>query len=214
MITPDTPNQPGDGPAGRSDFADTAADPRPAAGAAAAHSDAAFEPSPPVVELGSGWPAWVLRLALLITAGTSVGLLLGDGIAVVVVVFLFVVAVVTAELPGSPAPAVLIGAVAIAVTAVNGDPLRPEVLIEIPVLHLVHVLSSLSALVPLRAVIQPRALLRPARRFVTVQIAVFAVVALAEALPTGRNTTVVELAGLVAATGLVMLAIRVLTREK
>jgi hypothetical protein len=199
---------------GRRDVDDTGAGSSRPAGSATAPADADSATHSPILELGSGWPAWVLRLVLLLTALGSVGLLRGDGIAAIVIVFLVVVAIVTAGLPASPAPAVLVGAVAIAVTARGGDPLRPEVLIEIPLLHLVHVLSSLCALVPLRAVIQPRALLRPARRFVTVQIAVFAVVALAEALPTGRNTTVVELAGLVAAAGLVMLAIRVLTREK
>lgn len=167
-----------------------------------------------VVELGPGMPNWVLRLGLLAVSVASVALLLGDGIAGVVLVFLFAVALVAAGLPSSPAPALLIGAVAVAVTVVGGDQLRPEVLIEIPLLHLVHVVSALTSLVPLRAVIRPAALLRPARRFVTVQIAVFTIVGLAEILPTGRNTTVVELAGLVGATGLVALAIYALTRGK
>jgi hypothetical protein len=167
-----------------------------------------------VVELGPGLPNWVLRLVLLGGSVASVALLLGDGIAGVVLAFLFVVALVTAGLPASPAPALLIGAVAVTLTVAGGDALRPEVLIEIPLLHLVHVVASLTSLVPIRAVIRPAALLRPARRFLVVQIAVFAVVGLAEILPTGRNTTVVELAGLVGALGLVVLAIYALTRGK
>jgi hypothetical protein len=165
-----------------------------------------------VLELGPGWPAWVLRLVLLAVAVGSVAVLLGSGIAGVVLVFLFAVALVAAGLPSSPAPALLIAVVAVALTAAGGDPLRPAVLIEIPLLHLVHAVASLTSLVPLRAVIQPAALLRPARRFVVVQLAVFAVVGLAEILPTGRNATVVELVGLAAVTGLVALAIYALTR--
>jgi hypothetical protein len=100
------------------------------------------------------------------------------------------------------------------VTAGGGDALRPEVLIEIPLLHLVHVAGSFAALVPVRALVRPAALLRPAVRFVAVQAITFAVVGVAAVLPTGRNTTVVELAGLVASTGLVILAIRLVARRR
>jgi hypothetical protein len=127
---------------------------------------------------------------------------------------LLVLVVVSAAVPASPAPAMLIGVVAIVIAVVGGDPLRPVVLLEIPLLHLVHLTASISALVPLRGVIRPAALRKPARRFLFVQIAVFAIVGLAEILPTEHNTTVVELAGLFAVVGLVLLAIRVLTREK
>jgi hypothetical protein len=37
---------------------------------------------------------------------------------------------------------------------------------------------------------------------------------MAAVLPTGRNTTVVELAGLIASTGLVILAIRMVVRRR
>lgn len=167
-----------------------------------------------VVELGRGWPGWVLRVVVLAAGLGSVSVLLGDGFAPVVLDLMFVFALVVPALPASPAPAILIGAVAIAVTAIGGDPLRPEVLIAIPLLHLVHAASAVAAFVPLRAVVQPRALLAPARRFVLVQVVVFAVVAVAAVLPTGRNTTVVELAGLLASAGLVALAIRLLTRQR
>jgi nitrate reductase gamma subunit len=168
----------------------------------------------PILELGRGLPGWLLRLVLLL-AGCGASLaLLGDGLITVVLVVLLVLTVVTAAVPASPAPAMLIGAVAIAVAVAGGDPLRPVVLLEIPLLHLVHLTASISALVPLRAVVRPAALARPARRFLFVQIAVFAVVGIAEILPTGQNTIVVELAGLFAVAGLVALAIRLLTREK
>lgn len=167
-----------------------------------------------VLELGSGWPAWSLRVVLLLAAVGTVVPLLGAGPAGVVLIVLFGLAVLAAALPATPAPALLIGAVAVTATALGGDPLRPAVLVEIPLVHLVHVVASLTALVPARAVLRPSALLRPARRFAAVQLAVFAVVGLAEVLPTGRNTTVVELAGLVAATGLVAVAIRAVHGRK
>jgi hypothetical protein len=169
---------------------------------------------PPILELGPGWPGWVLRLILLTAASGAVGTLLGDGLSVLVLVVLLCLALLTTALPASPAPALLIAAVVIAVTVVGGDPLRAVVLVEIPLLHLVHSVASITALLPLRSVVRPAALARPARRFVLIQVAVFAIVAVAEVLPTGRNTTVVELAGLIAASGLVLLAIRLLTRNR
>lgn len=170
--------------------------------------------SQPILELDRGLPAWLLRIVLLL-AGVGASLaLLGDGLISVVLVVLLVLSVVTAAVPASPAPAMLIGAVAIAVAVAGGDPLRPVVLLEIPLLHLIHLTASISALVPVRAVIRPAALARPARRFLFVQIGVFAIVGLAEILPTGQNSTVVELAGVFAVVGLVFLAIRLLTREK
>jgi hypothetical protein len=170
--------------------------------------------APPIVELGSGLPGWVLRLALLVVACGAAVAEMHDGPVAVVVGVLFVLAAVTTLAPASPAPAMLIAAVAIAVAVGGGDPLRPVVLVEIPLVHLVHVLASITALVPLRSVISPAALRRPALRFLAVQIGVFAIVGVAEILPTGRNTTFVEVVGLIAATGLVLLAIRLLTREK
>jgi hypothetical protein len=168
----------------------------------------------PILELGPGWPGWLLRLALLTAASGAVGTLLGDGLSTLVLIALLCLALLTAALPASPAPALLIAAVVITVTVVGGDPLRPVVLVEIPLVHLVHSLAAISALLPVRSIVRPAALARPARRFLLVQVAVFAVVAVAGVLPAGRNTTIVELAGLIAASGLVLLAIRLLTRGR
>jgi hypothetical protein len=168
----------------------------------------------PMTELGSGWPGWLLRLIVLLAGLGAATALLGNGTNNLALAFVFLFALVVPAIPSTPAPAILIGAIAVAVTAGNGDALRPEVLLEIPLLHLVHVSSSLAALVPLRAVIKPAALLRPLRRFLAVQVATFAVVGVATLLPTGRNPTVVELAGLVASTGLVVLAIRVVAGRR
>jgi hypothetical protein len=183
-------------------------------GPAGSGTGSAKPAAPPIVELGPGWPGVVLRLLLLTAGFAAVCTLLSDGLSVLVLVVLLALALLTAALPASPAPALLIAAVVITVTVVGGDPLRPEVLVEIPLLHLVHSTAAISALLPVRSVIRPAALVAPARRFVLIQVAVFAVVAVAEVLPTGRNTTVVELAGLIAASGLVLLAIRLLIKGR
>jgi hypothetical protein len=166
------------------------------------------------VELGRGWPGWVPRVVLLLAGLGAATALLGHGVESIAMGFIFVFAVLVPLVPATPSAAILIGAVAVAVAAGPGPALRPEVLIEIPLLHLVHVTAALSALVPHNAVIQPAALWPPVRRFVLVQAVTFAVVGLAAVLPTGRNTTVVELAGLIASTGLVILAIRMVVRRR
>jgi hypothetical protein len=168
-----------------------------------------------VLELGRGWPGWLPRLVLLLAGlAAAVVLRLDPNMNDIGFGFLVAFAVVVPMVPATPGPAILIGGVAVAVAAGNGDALRPEVLLEIPLLHLVHVTASFAALVPVRAVIRPGALLRPARRFVVVQAVTFAVVGIAALLPTGRNTAVVEVAGLIAATGLVALAIWLVARRR
>jgi hypothetical protein len=167
-----------------------------------------------IVELGRGWPGWVPRVVLLLAGAGAATALLGNGVDGIAMGFIFVFALLVPLVPATPSAAILIGAVAVAVAAGPGAALRPEVLIEIPLLHLVHVAAALSALVPYNAVIQPAALWPAARRFVVVQAVTFAVVGVAAALPTGRNTTVVELAGLIASTGLVILAIRMVVRRR
>lgn len=167
-----------------------------------------------VVEIGPGLPGWLVRVVLLLAAGGAVAVLAADGTVVPVLVVLFGLAGVTALAPASPAPAMLIVAVAVALVVEGSDPLRLAVLVAIPLVHLVHLTAALAALLPLRSVIRPSALLRPGRRFLVVQVVVFAVAGIAEILPTRRNATIVELAGLIAATGLVLVTIRLLTRHK
>jgi hypothetical protein len=170
--------------------------------------------APPVVELGRGWPGWVPRAVLLLAGLAATAVLFANGVNSIALGFIGVFALVLPLVPATPAPAILIGAVAVAVAAGGGDALRPEVLIEIPLLHLVHVAAAFAALVPVRALVRPAALLRPARRFVVVQVVTFVIVGVSALLPTGRNPTVVELAGLVAATGLVLVAIRLVAGRR
>lgn len=185
--------------------------PSSAAPATAATSD---PPGLPILELGPGWPGWVPRVVLLLAGLGASFVLLGDNVNSIAFGFILALALVVPLVPATPAPAILIGAVAVAVAASSGDALRPAVLLEIPLLHLVHVTASFAGLVPVRAVIRPAALWRPARRFLVVQALTFAVVAVAELLPTGRDPIVVEIAGLVASTGLVAVAIWLVARRQ
>ncbi|HEX3647739.1 MAG TPA: hypothetical protein VHV49_04885 [Pseudonocardiaceae bacterium] len=172
------------------------------------------QPSPPVVELGRGVPGWVIRVLSLLLCVGSVLVVYRDVPVVLLIIVLLVLAVVAATVPASPAPAVLIAAVALVLVFTQGDPLRPAVLLEIPLLHLVHATASVAALAPLRSIVRPDALIRPALRFLAVQAGVFAVVGLTEILPTGQNTTIVEIIGLIGVTTLVLVTIRLVTREK
>lgn len=168
----------------------------------------------PILELGRGWPGWVPRVIVLLAGLGAAAALLADDVNSIALGFIVLFALVVPLVPATPAPAILIAGVAVAVAAGGGDPLRPTVLLEIPLLHLVHLAASFAALVPIRAVIRPAALWRPARRFLVVQALTFAVVGVAELLPTGRNPTVVEIAGLIASTGLVVLAIWLVARRR
>lgn len=165
-----------------------------------------------IVELGPGVPGWVLRIALLLAGCGAAVVLRGDGVVLLVIVL--VLAGLVAAAPASQAPAVLIGVVAIAVTVAGGGPLAPVVLAEIPLSHLVHVLASITALLPRRSVVRLSAFAGPLRRFLCIQLVVFAVALVAEILPTGKNTVLVEVLGLIAVTGLVGLSISALTRSK
>lgn len=170
--------------------------------------------SPPVAELGRGMPGWVIRIVSLVLGIGAVFLVYPDISVPLLAIVLLVVTAVSAAAPASPAPAVLIAAVAIVLVLSGGSPVRPEVLVAIPLLHLLHATASIAALVPARSVIRPAALVRPARRFLGVQAGVFAVVGITEILPTGQNTTIVEIIGLLGVTALVLVTIRLVTRDK
>ncbi|HEX4722237.1 MAG TPA: hypothetical protein VH333_06965 [Pseudonocardiaceae bacterium] len=168
----------------------------------------------PILELGRGWPGWVPRAILLLAGLGAAAALLADNANSIALGFVLLFALVVPLVPATPAPAILIAGVAVAVAAGGGDPLRPTVLFEIPLLHLVHLTASFAALVPVRAVVRPAALWRPARRFLVVQALTFAVVGVAALLPTGRNPAVVEVAGLIASTALVVLAVWLVVRRR
>jgi hypothetical protein len=167
-----------------------------------------------VLEVGGGLPGWVLRVVLAVAGAGAVASQADTGLEPVFLLLLALFAVLVAVVPASPAPAILIAAVA-AISALAGpDWLRLSVLLAVPLLHLVHLSAALAAIVPVRSRVRLRALLRPARRFVAVQVVTLGVAGLLALLPAGRNGTLIEGIALVGTAGLVVLTLRLLPRAR
>lgn len=164
-------------------------------------------------EVGRGLPGWTPRVVILV-AGLGAVLAQAPGVATGVVLTLAVFTLVTALLPGSPAPLLLIGAVAVVAAVADGSPLRWPVLVAIPLLHLVHLASAIGAVLPVPGRITVGALVTPIRRFLVAQAVAFAVVGITALLPLAQNTALIEVAGLVGTVGLALLAIRLLYRAR
>jgi hypothetical protein len=142
----------------------------------------------------------LMRLAIVLAALPVALVLHLDSGAVVPVVIVAVLTALSALMPGSAGPALLIGYAALAMAFGDGHPLRLGVWIMIPALHLIHVTSALAAVVPVKTKIELAALKAPARRFAIVQVISFGVAAFAAFIPSGPGTGVVELLGLGALT--------------
>jgi hypothetical protein len=106
--------------------------------------------------------------------------------------------------PASPAPAGVVVGVAVMVGIAGGDPLRGEVLLLIPCVHLFHVLCGIAGAVPVAGRVHPRALRAPALRFVLIQAVVFGLVLLSAVLPAGRTPVALEVAALGGLTALAL----------
>lgn len=151
-----------------------------------------------------------MRLAIVLAA-LAAGLIINaesDTLAPLGIVA--VLTVLTALMPASGAPAILIGYAALAMAFADGHPLRLGVLLMIPVLHLIHVTSGLAAVVPVKTKIEPAALKAPARRFAIVQVITFVVAIFAAFVPEGAHIGLAELLGLGALTALIaVVALRI-----
>jgi hypothetical protein len=137
-----------------------------------------------------------------------------EGVPVGVLFILGLIALAGIAVPASPA-ATLLGAGAAIVLAVfsNGDPVRPAVLASIVLVHLLHVLTGIVAVLPARSRVHLSALRRPALRFVAIQAVVFALAALAWRLPRSPTPIVVEIAAMLAVTGVAALVLVQLRRR-
>ncbi|GAA1261133.1 hypothetical protein GCM10009634_00700 [Saccharothrix xinjiangensis] len=166
----------------------------------------------PRFELRAGLPGWVLRAAIAVTGGAVAAVLAGVGVEAPALALYLVLAVAAAAIPASAAAALLIAYPAAAVVfATDGTP-WPAVLALVVLLHLVHVLCAYAAVVPLASRVHPEALAAPARRFVLVQLSVFALAGLVALVPGGRTAVPVEVVGLACAVGLVLVAVLLLRR--
>ncbi|MFD5826564.1 hypothetical protein [Lentzea sp. NPDC060358] len=151
-----------------------------------------------------------MRLAIVLAALPVAVILHSEAGSVAPLVVVAVLTAVTALMPGSAGAALLIGYAALAMAFGEGHPLRIGVLLMIPALHLIHVMSAIAAVVPVKTKIEPAALKAPARRFAIVQVITFGVAAFTAFIPTGAAIGLVELLGLGALTVLVgVVALRI-----
>jgi hypothetical protein len=159
------------------------------------------------LEVGPGLPAWWLRVAIGLVGAAVLGLLLVQGLVFALVIVFAVLVAVTVALPSSPGMTVLVGAAALAVGFHDGTDVSVVAVLLIPLLHLGHVLTAIAGVIPLGARVHLSALRRPLRRYLLIQVAVLALVAVAVLLPAGRVDPIVEVAGLLAAAAIALVAL-------
>jgi len=157
--------------------------------------------------VGRGVPAVVLRVAIMGLGLAIVLVSLGSGITAGVIVLVLVV-LAAAYAPASSAPTIVVVIAALMVGLASGDPLRVEVLVLIPLVHLFHVTCGLAGVLPAAGRVHVRALRAPLLRFLLVQAVMAVLVALAAVLPDGRTAPVVEVAGLLGIVGVALLVVR------
>lgn len=145
------------------------------------------------IELGAGVPAVTLRGLIALAAGGIVLVLANYGIGGPALILIALAGLMSASVPASPAPALVVLLVAVSVVAIGGNPVGPHVLLLVPLVHLLHVTCALAGLVPFRARIRPSALRAPAIRFVAIQAGVFALAGVIAIAPTGRTPAVLEM---------------------
>jgi hypothetical protein len=145
------------------------------------------------IELGTGIPAIALRLLIACCGAGIVAVLGNGGIGGPALVLIALAVLMSAGVPASPAPALVVLLVALSMMAIGGNPFSPRVLAMVPLVHLLHVSCGLAALIPVRARIQPAALRKPAVRFAAIQAGVFALAGLMAVAPTGRVPGLVEM---------------------
>jgi hypothetical protein len=97
--------------------------------------------------------------------------------------------------------------VAVLLALAGEDPLRAEVLVMIPLVHLFHVACGLAGVLPASGRVHLSALRSTALRFLLVQAVTAAVVVLVALLPTGRTQPVVEVLGLAGLAGVVLIVV-------
>lgn len=163
--------------------------------------------------VGRGMPGHLLRGVILVAGAAIVLVPLLEGNTLGTLVLLVPAVLASAYAPASPAPAAVVVVAAVLIVLADGDPVRAEVLVMIPLVHLFHVACGLAGVLPASGRVHLGALRSAALRFLGVQAVVAAVVVLVALLPTGRTQPVVEALALVAL-GLVALVVVRLQRVK
>ncbi|ASO18382.1 hypothetical protein FHR81_002786 [Actinoalloteichus hoggarensis] len=156
---------------------------------------------------GLGLPGPLLRLLLAVVAAVVCVVVSSDGAGPVLTWVLVASAALTAVLPASASPAVLIVVAVLGVTTNGGDPLRPEVLILMPLLHLTHLLAAVAAVLPWRSRVRPAALRPALLRAAVVQLVAAGLVLVVWTMPSTVLPAWLEIAGLLSAAGLAVVGV-------
>jgi hypothetical protein len=159
------------------------------------------------MELRPGLSAWWLRAAIAVVGAAVLGVLELQGLGFSLMIVFAVVLAVAVAMPASPGMTVLIGGAALATAFMDDSTLSVEALALIPLLHLGHVLAGIAAVLPVGARLHLAAFRRPLRRYLLIQVSVLALAAVALVLPAGRIDPIVEVAGLLAAAGIALVAL-------
>jgi hypothetical protein len=157
--------------------------------------------------VGRGLPAYLLRAVILVVGAAILYVPLQEGITTGSLILLLPAVLASAYAPASPAPAAVVVVAAVLLALGGDDPVRAEVLVMIPLVHLFHVACGLAGVLPASGRVHLRALRSTVLRFLLVQAVTAAVVVLIALLPTGRTQPVVEVLGLVGLTGVVLLVV-------
>lgn len=157
--------------------------------------------------LGRGVPAYLLRVVILVVGAAILFVPLQEGVTIGTLVLLLPAVLASAYAPASPAPAAVVVVAAVLLALGGDDPVRPEVLVMIPLVHLFHVVCGLAGVLPASGRVHPRALRSTVLRFLLVQAVTAAVVVLVALLPTGRTQPVVEVLALAGLAGVALLVV-------
>ncbi len=141
-----------------------------------------MSPRPHTFRVPAGIPAALLRamsvLVIAVAAGLLIGYPLWQGVAVVA-------ALIGAVLPRTLATWIAAACLPFGMLFAEPSPVRTA--IAVAVVHLVHVIGSLSLTVPLRSWVSPRALLPSLRRYAAIQVLAQSVVLGVEVLLGGLS---------------------------
>jgi hypothetical protein len=147
--------------------------------------------------VGRGMPAFALRVAIFVVGIAIMVVHLREGVTVGTFVVLLPAVLASVYAPASPAPAGVVVVTAVIAAVAGDDPLRTEVLVLIPLVHLFHILCGLAGAVPAAGRVHLRALRAPALRFLLVQAFMAAVVLVVTLLPAVRAVPLFEAVALV-----------------
>jgi hypothetical protein len=157
--------------------------------------------------VGRGIPAIALRGLVLVVGLVIVFVPLHVGVTVGTLVILLPAVLASVYAPASPVPAAVIVAAAVLIALSGDDPLRPEVLVLIPLVHLFHIACGIAGVVPVGGRVHVRALVAPGLRFLLVQGVMAVLVLVAALLPAGLSAPAFEAVALVGLAGVAVLVI-------